>query len=145
MLAGVKRSACRLRLPATMAYGRTSDLRSGKATSELQASTCTLGAMTARSQQLRPLTRPSCCATSTAETQITLSPLSPTSHQSTTRYGLVHEASKLFCLCTDLYRSRVPALQSDDLALSCYGLPQDALTHVADAFAMCVQRACLSP
>ncbi len=80
-----RRSDFKPRPPATMACVKTSALRNGRAISEWLASTCTWAAMTARLQQLKPLTRQSCCAMSTAVTARLLCLLSPISLLSTTR------------------------------------------------------------
>ena len=80
-----RRSDFKPRPPATMACVKTSALRNGRATSEWLASTCTWAAMTARSQQLKPSTKQSCCAMSTAVTARLLCLLSPTSLLSTIR------------------------------------------------------------
>ena len=82
---GAKKKGCRPRLPAIMVCVRTSGLRSGRATSEWPASTCTWAAMIVRSPLLRHLTRQSCCAMSTAVMARTPPLSSPTSLLSTTR------------------------------------------------------------
>ncbi len=114
-----RRSVFKPKPRATMACVKISALRNGKAISEWLASTCTWAAMTARLQQLKPLTKQSCCAMSTAVTARLLCLLSPTSLLSTTR-SVCLPLTAVACVTCDSDCS-CTAASSDTGSITCQG------------------------
>ena len=114
-----KRNAFKPRPRATMACVKTSALRNGRATSEWLASICTWVATTVRLQQLKPLTRQSCCAMSTAVMARLLCLLSPTSLLSTTRFVCL-PLTAVACVSGNGGCSRT-AVSSDSGSMTCQG------------------------
>ncbi len=104
---------------ATMACVKTSALRNGKAISEWLASTCTWAAMTARLQQLKRLTKQSCCAMSTAVTARLLCLSSPTSLLSTTRSVCLPLTAVAYITCDS--DCSCTAAVSDTGSITCHG------------------------
>ena len=85
LCSGVRRSGFKLRPHASTGCARTSAQRSGRATSEWLASTNTWDAMIVKQLLPKPLTRQSCCGTSTAGMARPRLLWSPTSLLNTTR------------------------------------------------------------